>query len=146
MQWTITIYTLIKKAHIRIICAKFGKNTASSLGGDFFWSKHHDAQCATHNQHPMITIAHHEPMAQVSLKCIWLQTSVKSHVFALFISEMAFYWVIFIIKMAYLDVHYQWKQIWKYQKAMLHANEHHSNHKKCYKQFRIHFCNAIIHV
>ena len=38
MQRTITIWTIIKECHIRIIPAKFGKNRDSSLGGDVLWS------------------------------------------------------------------------------------------------------------
>ena len=34
MQRTSTIWTIIKKGHIRINPAKFGQNPASSLGGD----------------------------------------------------------------------------------------------------------------
>ena len=66
MQRTRTICTLIKEGNIRIIPAKFGVNRASCLG-DVLWSnwwRH-----TTDDGHPMITIAHHEPMAQVSLKC-----------------------------------------------------------------------------
>ena len=34
MQLTKTIRTIITEGHTRIILAKFGKNPASSLGGD----------------------------------------------------------------------------------------------------------------
>ena len=54
-----------KEGHIRIIPAKFGQNSASSLGGDVIWSNCW-RRTTTHNGHPTITIANHEPMAQVS--------------------------------------------------------------------------------
>ena len=38
MQWTGTIWTIIKEGHMRIIPAKFGQYPASSLGGDVLWS------------------------------------------------------------------------------------------------------------
>ena len=34
IQWTFTIWTIIKEGHIRIIPAKFGQIPASCLGGD----------------------------------------------------------------------------------------------------------------
>ena len=37
MQWTGTIWTILKEGHIRIIPIKFGQNPASSLG-DVVWS------------------------------------------------------------------------------------------------------------
>ena len=58
-----TIWTIIKDNHMRIIPAKFGQNPAYSIG-DVLWSN-----CwlgTTHARHPIITIAHHEQMAQVS--------------------------------------------------------------------------------
>ena len=38
MQQTITIWTIIKEGHIRIIPAKFCQNRAISLGSDVHWS------------------------------------------------------------------------------------------------------------
>ena len=38
MQWTGTIWTIFKEGLKRIIPTKFGKNLASSLGGDVIWS------------------------------------------------------------------------------------------------------------
>ena len=54
MQWTGTIWTIIKEGHIRIIHAKFGKNPASSLGGDVLEAIGDDAQRIfnSHNSSP----------------------------------------------------------------------------------------------
>ena len=61
MQWTGTIWTIIKESHIRIIPAKFGQNPESSLGGDVFWSNYwrHTTQVArrTSNGHNSSTWA-----------------------------------------------------------------------------------------
>ena len=38
MQWTKTIWTILKEGHIRIISSKFGQNPASSLGIGVIWS------------------------------------------------------------------------------------------------------------
>ena len=46
MQRTITISTIIKEGHVRIIHAKFGKNPGSSLG-DVLWSNVDDGRRAT---------------------------------------------------------------------------------------------------
>ena len=54
---------LFKESHIRIIPTKFGKNPTSSLGGDVLWN--YCWRRTTHDGHPTIIIAHHEPMAQV---------------------------------------------------------------------------------
>ena len=56
----------LKKGHKRIIPTKFGKNPANSLGGDAFEAIVDDTRCTTDDGHPTITIAHHEPKAQVS--------------------------------------------------------------------------------
>ena len=50
---------------------KFGKNPAISLGGDTCPLKQllttdNNARLTTDDRHPIITIAHHEPMAKVS--------------------------------------------------------------------------------
>ena len=50
MQWTGTIWTIIKEGHIRIIRAMFGKNSASSLGGDVLEAIGDDAR-QTFNNH-----------------------------------------------------------------------------------------------
>ena len=61
MQWTGTI---LKEGHIRIIPPKFGQNPACSLGSNL------KQLLTTDKGHPMITIAHHELMAKVSLKVL----------------------------------------------------------------------------
>ena len=68
MQRTRTIWTITKEgSSIRISPAKFSQNSAISLVGDVLWSN-----CwwnTTHDSRPTtdITIAHQEPMAQMSL-------------------------------------------------------------------------------
>ena len=53
--------TILKEGHIRIIPTKFGQNPASSLEEMSL-----KQLLTTEDGHPMITIAHPEPMAQVS--------------------------------------------------------------------------------
>ena len=55
-----------KESHIRIIPTKFGQNPASSLGGDSFEAVVDDGRRTTDDGQPTITIAHHEPLGQVS--------------------------------------------------------------------------------
>ena len=62
------MYNFIKEGHIRIIPAKFGKNPASSLGGDVFEAIVDNAGHTTDNGHPVIAIALLEPKAQVREK------------------------------------------------------------------------------
>ena len=50
MQWTGTIWTILKEGHIRIIPTKFGQNPASSLGEDVVWSNCWDGR-RTSNDH-----------------------------------------------------------------------------------------------
>ena len=62
-QWTRTIWTIIKEGPIKNIPAMFGRIPASSLG-DVLWNN-----CwwhMTHDGHQQITVAQHDPMAQVS--------------------------------------------------------------------------------
>ena len=57
---------ILKACHISFIPTKFGHNPASSLESMSFEAIVEDARHTTDEGHPTITIAHNEPMAQVS--------------------------------------------------------------------------------
>ena len=59
--WNGNLRTTLKGDYPRIIPVKFGETPPSGLGGDVIYR-----ELLTDEGHPMITIAHLEPMAQVS--------------------------------------------------------------------------------
>ena len=61
MQRTVLILTIVEKSYIRIIPARFGQNPASSFEAIVDEGRH-----TMDDVHPMISIAHLEPLAQVS--------------------------------------------------------------------------------
>ena len=82
MQWTITIWAIIKEYHIRLIPSMFGKNPARSLGENVLWSNcwrgmMDDIQSTMDDRHLSTTIAHHEPMAKVKLKELILRLAMS---------------------------------------------------------------------
>ena len=69
MQQTESICTIIKEGHIRVIPAKVVRNSSGSLGGVVLEAIVDDGrrrQITRDAGHPTITLAHHEPMPQVS--------------------------------------------------------------------------------
>ena len=80
MKRTITIWTVIKDDHIRLIPAKFGKNPDGSLGGDVLWSNCWYQTSNNHNiysrRKKQMTLLQHKDIGRVGVTSIYFEIQI----------------------------------------------------------------------